>query len=61
VIVKHKGKGKVPILKYHTLKTYGGVEVYLHEFLTLALDLGEWLASRFRRIIPGKESHVPIE
>jgi hypothetical protein len=28
------------------MKTYGGVEEYLHAFLTSALDGGEWLALR---------------
>jgi len=28
------------------MKTYGGVEVELHELLTFALDGCEWLASR---------------
>jgi hypothetical protein len=27
------------------MKTYGEMEVQIHEFLTLALDGGEWLAS----------------
>jgi hypothetical protein len=31
--------------KRHTMKTYGGVEVYTHMFLTLALVV-EWSASR---------------
>jgi hypothetical protein len=30
----------------------GGVEVYLHEFLTSALDGGEWSASRHCRLTP---------
>jgi hypothetical protein len=34
------------------MKTYGGVEVQLHAFLTSALDGGEWLASRPGRYIP---------
>jgi len=28
------------------VKTYGGMEVQLHAFLTSALDGGEWSASR---------------
>jgi hypothetical protein len=41
------GKGKkvklsLCLTKYHTIKTYCGVEVYLHAFLTLALDGSDW-------------------
>jgi len=28
----------VPVFKHHAMKRYCGVEVYLHTFLTLALD-----------------------
>jgi hypothetical protein len=35
----------VNLTKHHVVKTYGGVEVWLH-VLTSALDGGEWLASR---------------
>jgi hypothetical protein len=31
------------------MKTYWGVEVKLHAFLTLAMDVDKWLASRFSR------------
>jgi len=34
------------------METYGEVEVYLHVFLTLALDGEEWSASRPGRFIP---------
>jgi hypothetical protein len=34
------------------MKTYWGVEVYLHVFLISALDEGEWLASRPGRFTP---------
>jgi len=30
------------------MKTYNGVEVYPQVFLTSALEIGEWLASRRR-------------
>jgi hypothetical protein len=31
------------------MKTYGGVKVYIHVFLTSALVAGEWLASHSGR------------
>jgi len=36
------------------------VEIYLHVFLTSALDGCEWTASRPGRFIPGKEPPVSI-
>jgi hypothetical protein len=39
------------------MKTYWGVRVYLHAFLTLALDGGEWSASRHGRFTPGERAH----
>jgi hypothetical protein len=36
---RDKTKGEVvPVLNDHAMKTYGGVEVYLHAFLLSALD-----------------------
>ena len=35
-------------------------DVQLHSFLILELDGGEWLASRPRRITPGKEPRYPL-
>jgi len=35
-----------PVLKNHTIKMYGWVEVQLHTFLTLLLHGGEWSASQ---------------
>jgi len=35
------------------MKTYWGVEIYCHAFLILALDGGEWSASRSGRFISG--------
>jgi hypothetical protein len=37
------------------MKTYMGVAVYIHIFLTSALVGGEWSASRPCRFTPGKE------
>jgi hypothetical protein len=45
---------------YHAMKTYGKVEVYLHEFSTSALDGGEWLAPRPGHFTPGERAPVPI-
>jgi len=43
------------------MKTYGGVEVQLHAFLTAMLDGGEWSASRPRPFIPGETVTGPTE
>jgi hypothetical protein len=42
------------------MKTNGGVDVYIHIFLTLALERGGWLVSRPGRFTLGKEPPVPI-
>lgn len=45
----------------HAMKESGeGVEVWLHAFLTSALDGGEWSAFRPGRFIPGERTPVPI-
>jgi len=38
------------------MKTYRGVEVQLHAFLTSALDGGEWSVSRPGRFTPRKRA-----
>jgi hypothetical protein len=38
------------------MKTYGGVDVYIHIFLTSALAGGEWLDSRPGRFTPGERA-----
>jgi hypothetical protein len=43
-VINDAGK-VVPIPKQHAMKTYGGLEVKLHAFLTLAQVGGEWSAS----------------
>jgi hypothetical protein len=42
------------------MKTCGGVDVYLHACITLALNKDEWLASGTNRFTLSKESPVPI-
>jgi hypothetical protein len=44
------------------MKAYGGVDVLIHIFFTLALPGGEWLASRPGRFIPEeKEPQYPFD
>jgi hypothetical protein len=54
------GKVKVKLFLYlsyhHSMKTYWGVEVQLHTFLTSVLDGGEWSNSRPGRFIPGRKN-----
>jgi hypothetical protein len=38
------------------MKAYGGVDVYIHIFLTSALAEGEWSASRPGRFAPGERA-----
>jgi hypothetical protein len=40
--MKFNGK-VVTVFKYHAMKAYGGVDVYLHAFLTSAINGGERL------------------
>jgi hypothetical protein len=39
--IKAKVKLSLCLVKYHAMKTYGGVEEYLHTFLMSELDRGE--------------------
>jgi hypothetical protein len=43
------------------MKACCGVDVQLHEFLTLGLNECEWSASRPDRFTPRKEALEPIE
>jgi hypothetical protein len=40
------------LIKQYTMKRYGGVDVYIHVLLTLALVVGEWSASRLGAFTP---------
>jgi hypothetical protein len=56
-------QSKMSLFKHHAMKMYEGREATLRAFLTLALDGGQWSASRPRRFIaqpPGKVSTAPI-
>jgi hypothetical protein len=44
------------LIKHHAMKTYGGVEVQLHTFLTSALVGGEWFVSRAGCFTPGERA-----
>jgi hypothetical protein len=43
------------------MKVYGGVDVYIHIFLTSALVGGEWSVTRPGRFTPEKEPPELIE
>jgi len=43
--IKVKVRLSLCLSEHHAIKTHWGVDVWLHAFLTLALDGGEWLAS----------------
>jgi hypothetical protein len=44
------------------MKAYGGVDAYIHIFLTSALVGGEWSASRPGRFTPrGKSPRYPLD
>jgi hypothetical protein len=42
------------------MKMHAEVEEYLHEFLTPALDVGEWSASRFSRFASREQAPIPV-
>jgi hypothetical protein len=39
------------------MKAYGGVDIYIHVFLTTAAAGGEWSTSRPCRFTPGERAH----
>jgi len=51
-----------PLIKHDAKKTYGGMEVLPHIFLTLALGGNEWSASRPDRFtLREKSPHYPLD
>jgi hypothetical protein len=46
------------VIHEQTTKAQEQVEVYLHSFLTLVLDGGEWSMSHLGRLTPGKNPHT---
>jgi hypothetical protein len=48
-------EGKTKVVPLYTMKAYGGQEVWLHSFLTLALDEVEWSISRLDCFMAKKE------
>jgi hypothetical protein len=53
LIYDSKAKFSLGLTKYSAMNTHGCVEVYINAFVTLALDGGEWSASRHGRFTPG--------
>jgi hypothetical protein len=43
-------------MQHYAMRAYGGVDVYIHIFLTSALAGGEWSASRPGRFNPGERA-----
>jgi hypothetical protein len=52
LLKKVKVRLSLCLTKHHSIKAYWWMEVYLHAFLALALDGGEWSASRPSRFTP---------
>jgi hypothetical protein len=44
----------------YAMKAYGGVDAYIHIFLTSVLDRGEWSAPSPGHFSPGDRAPVPI-
>jgi hypothetical protein len=51
---------RVHIIKHYAMKTYRGVKVQLHTFLTSALVRGQWSALSPGRFSSGKEPRCPL-
>jgi hypothetical protein len=53
-----ENEGNIPV--HYDMKAYGGVDVYIHVFLTSALVGGEWSDSSSGRFTLGETAPVPI-
>jgi hypothetical protein len=51
---------KVELSLFTPRRLIGWVDIWLHLFLTLVLDEGEWSFSRSDRLTPGNESRYPL-
>jgi hypothetical protein len=61
ITAKDKAKLSLCLIKLHTIKTYRGVEVQLHVFLTSALVGVEWSVSHTPAASPPRKNPlVPI-
>ena len=54
-------QGNSKIAPVHASKAYMGVEVYLHPFIALALDGGQWSASYCGHFVQSKVSFPHIK
>jgi len=49
------------VVPVHAMKAYGVVDVEIHAFLTLLLDVGGWSTSCYGCCISGENPPVPIQ
>jgi hypothetical protein len=57
-LLKVKMQLSMFLTKHHAVKTYWGVEIYLHTFLTPKVCGGEWSASYIGRFTPRERAPV---
>jgi hypothetical protein len=55
-LLKVNTKLSLCLIKHHVMKTYWGVDVQLHSFITSALGGGEWSASHPGRFTPSERA-----